>query len=53
LASANRPSATLALAKLPRDEVNWRMELDATSPQFAQDVRLILSADERAQTDDL
>ena len=35
-----RPSA--ALAKLARDEVHlWRVELDATSPQPAEDLRLI------------
>jgi hypothetical protein len=35
-----RPSA--ALAKLAREEVHlWRVELDATSPQSAEDVRLI------------
>ncbi len=35
-----RPSA--ALAKLARDEVHlWRVELDATSPQPAEDMRLI------------
>jgi hypothetical protein len=49
-----RSPAALARAKLARDEVHlWRVELDATSPQFAQDVRLILSTDERAQTDGL
>jgi hypothetical protein len=52
--SRTRSPAALALAQLARDEVHLRrLELDATSPQFAQDVRLILSADERAQTDGL
>jgi hypothetical protein len=47
-----RPSA--ALAKLALDEIYfWCVELDATSPQSAEDVRPILSADERAQTDGL
>jgi hypothetical protein len=47
-----RPSA--ALAELAREEVHlWRVELDATSPQSAEDMRLILSTDERAQTDGL
>jgi hypothetical protein len=35
-----RPSA--ALANLTRDEVHlWRVKLDATSPQRAEDMRLI------------
>ena len=49
-----RPSAALALAKPARDGIYlWCVELDATSPQFAEDVRPILSANERAQTDGL
>jgi hypothetical protein len=39
-----RSPAALALVQLARDEVHlWRVELDATSPQFAQDMRLMLS----------
>ena len=46
--------AALALAQLARDEVHlWRVELDATSPQFAEVMRLIHSAVERTQTDGL
>jgi hypothetical protein len=49
-----RPSAALALAKPARDGIHlWCVELDATSAQSAEDMRLILSADERAQTDGL
>jgi hypothetical protein len=49
-----RPSAALAPAKPARDEIHlWRVESDATSPQSAVDMSLILSADERAQTDGL
>jgi hypothetical protein len=47
-----RPSAALALAKPARDGIYlWYVELAATSPQSAEDImRLILSADDRAQT---
>ena len=46
-----RPSAALALAKPARDGIYlWYVELAATSPQSAEDMRLILSADDRAQT---
>jgi hypothetical protein len=49
-----RPSAALALAKPARDGIYlWCVELDATSPQSAEDMSLILSAGERAQTDGL
>ena len=48
------PPSALALAQLVREEVHlWRAELDATSPQFAENMRLIHPADERVQTDDL
>jgi hypothetical protein len=49
-----RPSAALALAKPARDGIHlWCVELDATRPQSAEDMRLILFADERTQTDGL
>jgi hypothetical protein len=49
-----RPSAALAPAKPARDGIYlWCVQLDATSAQSAAYMRLILSADERAQTDGL
>jgi 4'-phosphopantetheinyl transferase len=51
--SGGTPAIESALA-LARDEVHlWRVELDATSLHSAEDMRLILSADERARADGL